>query len=667
MATITLVRPSDGQTITVDKTSVLYNHYLGQGWIEQTTQQPKPSPTPTPTPPSQPSTLQWYLSSWTGSGGTWQQQPVLTINGQQFRFNTPQEYIDKMNQAGINDGQANTFKQQFQNIASGWNSGSNQNTQQLEESINGLYNKYFGRGANLQELNFWKTQPINALETQLKQDYKVASGIDYDGSPIRQGNQKTDNQLKAPTQSTPQPTTPSGLTLQTLLNDPRVKQDQGHNNVTMAQWLQGNSSLIPQLAQLGYKVDDLINEAYSQTRTNKSAFSGDMTVVPRSQNNPTGTTPEVTPPTGESDKKIYKRGSDLYIKTGDKFYKIPDPATLYDLVTNKGYQDVRENLPVDAPIGDFGEQTDEILEETPDLTDLFSSTIDLDPFLQEQFQDENTRQNFDKMSPELQMAYLQMMQSLGRQIEAGKVLNPNIEITPEKVQEFTNQATSELDPYYQEVINNYKDDLNTSILRLKTDFETGVRNAEDPFKRNLAAVAESEAQAGLTYGSERAKREQTNVLGQQQLIDENALKVQRSAEDAYKQAERTIGSDALSGVSIPNIKDYNVNKLGFAESGLRNLYATKGNLVGTFQKEKTTNIRTRASELEDAYRQNRILNTSQLTPNVSTSVSTSNPTAPNPSAPTSYVSNYVTLPGGQKISKSDPNIEDYKRYYPTLF
>lgn len=298
---------------------------------------------------------------------------------------------------------------------------------------------------------------------------------------------------------------------------------------------------------------------------------------------------------------------------------------------------------------------------------IYDSIINNDPFLTEVFQDENYKENFSKMSPEMQMAQLQLIKALGGKIEAGQVLNPNIEITPERIQEFTNQATSELDPYYQEIINNYKDDLNTSISRLKTDFETGVRNAEEPFKRNLAAVAESEAQAGLTYGSERVKREQTNVLNQQQLIDENALKVQRSAEDAYKQAERTIGSDALGNVSIPNIKDYNVNKLGFAESGLRNLYAPQGNLVGTLQKERTTNIRTRASELEDAYRQNRILNTSQLTPNVSTSVSTSNPTAPNPSAPTSYVSNYITLPSGQKISKSDPNIEDYKRYYPTLF
>ena len=80
----------------------------------------------------------------------------------------------------------------------------------------------------------------------------------------------------------------SNLTLQNLLSDPRVTQDKGVNGVTMAQWLQGNASLLPKLASLGYNVQDLINEAYSQTRYNKSAFSGDMTTVNRAQNQPGG-------------------------------------------------------------------------------------------------------------------------------------------------------------------------------------------------------------------------------------------------------------------------------------------------------------------------------------------------------------------------------------------
>jgi len=238
-----------------------------------------------------------------------------------------------------------------------------------------------------------------------------------------------------------------------------------------------------------------------------------------------------------------------------------------------------------------------------------------DPFIAEQFKNQEVKDNFDKLNPELQSAYLQLMKSLGQTISAGQVINPNIEITPEKVREFTDQATKELDPYYQELIGNYKKDLNDSILRLKHDFETGIRNAEEPFRKNMAAVSELEAQSGLTYGSERVVREKENIRGQQELIDKNVLDVSRLAEDAYKTTERTLGSDAFRDISVPGLSNYNVNKQGFAEAGLRNLYSPQGRMVGSLQKEKTTNIANRASVLEDAYRQKRVLNTSQLTPN----------------------------------------------------
>ena len=91
---------------------------------------------------------------------------------------------------------------------------------------------------------------------------------------------------------------PSKLTIDSLLANVKVQQDLGVNGTTIGKWLQGNASLLPKLAQLGYTEQDLINEAYAQTRTNKSAFSGDMTVMPRSQNTPAGQaqpTPAPTP------------------------------------------------------------------------------------------------------------------------------------------------------------------------------------------------------------------------------------------------------------------------------------------------------------------------------------------------------------------------------------
>ncbi len=68
---------------------------------------------------------------------------------------------------------------------------------QTTSQINALYKKYFDRNANSNEINFWKTQNSSLLENQLRNDYKKASGINYDNSPIRPGQTKTNNQLLA--------------------------------------------------------------------------------------------------------------------------------------------------------------------------------------------------------------------------------------------------------------------------------------------------------------------------------------------------------------------------------------------------------------------------------------------------------------------------------------
>jgi len=93
----------------------------------------------------------------------------------------------------------------------------------------------------------------------------------------------------------------SGLTLQGLLSDPRIQ-----NDTRMTQWVQGNASLIPKLSSLGYSVTDIVNEAYSWTRKNQSAFPKDMTTTDRAantsyitnpitQNNPSDTSSDPDP------------------------------------------------------------------------------------------------------------------------------------------------------------------------------------------------------------------------------------------------------------------------------------------------------------------------------------------------------------------------------------
>lgn len=44
---------------------------------------------------AKPVIIKWSISKWKVKNGTWTTQPILTVNGQQFTYPTPQGYIDK--------------------------------------------------------------------------------------------------------------------------------------------------------------------------------------------------------------------------------------------------------------------------------------------------------------------------------------------------------------------------------------------------------------------------------------------------------------------------------------------------------------------------------------------------------------------------------------------
>jgi len=61
--------------------------------------------------------------------------------------------------------------------------------------------------------------------------------------------------------------------------------------------------------------------------------------------------------TNIEDKNIYKSGNNLYIKSGNTFYRVPDAETLQDLVFQKGYSDTRKEVPANAVIENFSNST----------------------------------------------------------------------------------------------------------------------------------------------------------------------------------------------------------------------------------------------------------------------------------------------------------------------
>jgi hypothetical protein len=90
--------------------------------------------------------LNWNLSTWTSSAnGTFTQQPVLTINGQQYTFQHPQSYIyalQELQSTGAT-GNFNQFINEFQNVLPAFApttvTGSTQNYSQAVQQATQAY------------------------------------------------------------------------------------------------------------------------------------------------------------------------------------------------------------------------------------------------------------------------------------------------------------------------------------------------------------------------------------------------------------------------------------------------------------------------------------------------------------------------------------------------
>jgi len=119
-----------------------------------------------------------------------------TTNPNDYTVNIAGKSLSGYTQIGYTSGSASELQNKIPELQTQNQTGDTQ--------INDLYQRYFGRNANSEELSFWKTQPITGLENQLLNDYKTASGLtNYDGSPMQPGGQQTTNQISS---SSPAPT-----------------------------------------------------------------------------------------------------------------------------------------------------------------------------------------------------------------------------------------------------------------------------------------------------------------------------------------------------------------------------------------------------------------------------------------------------------------------------
>ena len=93
----------------------------------------------------------------------------------------------------------------------------------------------------------------------------------------------------------------------------------------------------------------------------------------------------------------------------------------------------------------------------------------------------------------------------------GQTINPNIDISPEMIQQFLTQAEQEISPYYAGQLKAIKDDLSAGLKELSASYELAKQERESTFRQSLGLQREAEAGAGTIF-SGREQPENKNLL-----------------------------------------------------------------------------------------------------------------------------------------------------------
>ena len=194
----------------------------------------------------------------------------------------------------------------------------------------------------------------------------------------------------------------------------------------------------------------------------------------------------------------------------------------------------------------------------------------------------------------------------------GQVINPNIEITPEKMAEFTKIAESEIDPYYS---TQFKLAREGFLESLGYDRDAVLRNEaslERQYARAHRAIGEQAADVGFAQSGRRQREEGELTDDVQRTIFEGRNELTSRSNELARAFGQTYGGSGLRNIqaeglgldisNAPRVGDGNLVK----QSTRGPLYQLSPDiydqLIGSSEFQQRASVRSRASELESAFR-----------------------------------------------------------------
>lgn len=213
---------------------------------------------------------------------------------------------------------------------------------------------------------------------------------------------------------------------------------------------------------------------------------------------------------------------------------------------------------------------------------------------------------------EFQELYSTLEDFLADLEKRGQVLNPNIEITPEKLAEFTAQASREISPYFANLLKTNVDEFTRSVGfgaegLAQNEAELGRR-----YGTQVRQLGEQAAEQGFAQSGLRQRDERDLALNTQNTINSARRDFAFNAGTAARQLAGEFGASSVPSINLGAAPTVSAGEMSFGRSGgdspLYNLSdSVYQGLKGTQQYSQEVAERTRASELEQAFRNNQSL------------------------------------------------------------
>jgi len=196
----------------------------------------------------------------------------------------------------------------------------------------------------------------------------------------------------------------------------------------------------------------------------------------------------------------------------------------------------------------------------------------------------------------------------------GNAVNPNVEITQERVAEFLSKAEKEVAPYFASQFKLAKENLLYNLGYAETEIDIKEKEFEQDYRKSLRNLSDTLAERGLASSGQRAERERELASDTQRRIDEPRRAFTQQAGQAHRQFAQQYGEEGYRGlgestqVNAPQVLPGQRNfQRPTSRSPVyelpQNIYS---GLIGSQQTERHTSIQNRADYLQNRESERRL-------------------------------------------------------------